>query len=244
MKKGNLELKVGVFVIVALGVLTFLVFKAGDFYLRPGYTIRMVFNSVSGIDKDSPVRFAGVTVGQVRDVHVIRSPEGQTEVELVARVDQGTFIEEDADARISSLGLLGEKYVEILPGKNGAKVLSDGSTLLGKSAFGTDQIIESGSRLINKMEFTIDNVNEVVADPKFKSSVKNTFSNAEGVTKNLSEASDDLKDAMKSAKIVLGRLRDGEGSIGRLLKDETIAKDLEAFVKDIKAHPWKLLKRD
>ena len=244
MRKGNLELKVGLFVFAALGVLTVLVFKAGDFYLKPGYAIRLIFNSVSGIDKDSPVRFAGVTVGQVKEVRVVRSPEGQTQVELVTHIDQGIFIEEDADARISSLGLLGEKYVEILPGKGGAKALSDGGALTGKPAFGTDQIIESGSRLISKMELTIDNVNEMVADPKFKASVKNTFGNAENLTKDLSSMSEDLKDAIKSAKTVLGRLRDGEGSIGRLLKDDTMARNLEAFSAEIKKNPWKLLKRD
>src|SRR3989442_572670 len=127
MKKGNLELKVGVFVVAALGILMGLVFKAGDFYVKPGYTIRILFNSVNGVDKDSPVRLAGVTVGEVRGVHVVRSPEGQTQVELVARINQGVLIEEDSDARVSSLGLLGEKYVDIVPGKSISKTLSDGS---------------------------------------------------------------------------------------------------------------------
>jgi hypothetical protein len=58
------------------------------------------------------------------------------------------------------------------------------------------------------------------------------------------EMTDDLKDAAKSMRVVFGRLRDGEGTIGRLLKDEKMAKDLEEFVVDIKTHPWKLLKRD
>jgi ABC-type transporter Mla subunit MlaD len=122
--------------------------------------------------------------------------------------------------------------------------MADGSVLAGKTPVLLEKITESGNRLINKIELTVDNINEVVADPKFKESVKGTFGNAEKVTKNLQEATDDLKDAAKSARIVLGRLRDGEGSIGRLLKNDQMAKDLEDFVKDIKAHPWKLLKRN
>ena len=244
MKKAGLELKVGIFVVVALAALALLVFKAGDFYLKPGYTIRIIFNSVSGVDKGTPVRLAGVNVGEIKEVHIIRDATGATQAEMTAWIMKGASIEEDAEARINSLGLLGEKYVEIIPGTGGNKTLSDGGTLNGKAPVGMDRFTESGNRLISKMEYTFDNVNEVVADPNFKVSLKNTFGNAEGVTENLREASDDLKDTMKSARIVMARLRDGEGSIGRLMKNDTMAKDMEAFVKDIKAHPWKLLKRD
>jgi len=116
---------------------------------------------------------------------------------------------------------------------------------------GFEKMTESGERVLGKVEKTFDNVNQIVTDPAFKQSVKDTFGkasgtfgNAEIVTKNLMQTTEDLKDAAKSARIVLARLKDGEGTVGHLLKDDTIAKDLEAFVKEIKEHPWKLLKRD
>ena len=244
MKKPGLEFKVGIFVLCALGLLMVLVFRTGDFYFKPGYGVRFIFGFASGIDKGSPVRLAGVEIGEVKEAHVVRSPEGQTQVEVIARIDKDAVIEEDADVRINSLGLLGEKYVEILPGSGGAKVLPENGTLVGKAPVVFEKLTESGNRLINKMEFAVDHVNEIVGDPQFKASVKGTFVNADKVASNLVETTDDLKDAAKSARIVMARLRDGEGSIGKLLKDDKIARDLEAFVEDIKAHPWKLLKRN
>ena len=244
MKKANLEFKVGIFVFLALAALGVLVFKSGDFYMKPGYTIRLIFDTVSGIDKGSPVRLAGVNVGEVSGIQIIRNAEGATQAEVTARIEEGVMIEEDADVRVNTLGILGEKYVEILPGTAGNKAIGDGGALMGKTSVLLEKITESGNRLINKMEHTMDNINDIVGDPKFKESVKNTFGNAEKVTKNLDETTEDLKDAAKSARIVLGRLRDGEGAIGRLLKNDTLAKDLEDFVKDIKVHPWKLFKRD
>ncbi len=243
MKKISAELKVGIFVILALGILAMLVFKAGDFYIKPGYTVRFVFKSISGIDKGSGVKLAGVKVGEVKDVQVVRSAQGETSVEIEAWISQGVFIEEDAKMRVNSLGMLGEKYIEILPGSSTAKTLSNRGTLVGKTPFAVDDIVESSTRLMHKMEMTMDNVNELVSDPAFKTSVKSTFTNADRLTKNMLEMTDDLKDAAKSARIVLGRIRDGEGSFGRLLKDDKVAKDLEEFVADIKAHPWKLFKR-
>ncbi|MBI3252281.1 MAG: MCE family protein [Candidatus Omnitrophica bacterium] len=243
MKKAGLELKVGIFVIAAVAILVTLVFKAGDFYFKPGYTVRFIFDFVSGVTKGSPVRLAGVDVGEVKDIRVVRNAEGRTEAEVYAWIAQGTFIEEDAEVRINSLGLLGERYIEILPGSAGVKTLAAGGTLFGKKPLVFDTLAESGNRLIGKMEFAMDNINEVVTDPGFKTSVRNTFANADKVTSNLIDTTDDLKDAVKSARIVLGRLRDGEGTIGHLLKDDTMAKNLDAFSEDIKAHPWKLLKK-
>ena len=62
MKKGDLELKVGLFVVVALAILGFMALRAGEMYIRPGYTVKFVFDTVSGVDKGSPVRLAGVPV--------------------------------------------------------------------------------------------------------------------------------------------------------------------------------------
>ena len=86
--------------------------------------------------------------------------------------------------------------------------------------------------------------NQVVGDEEFKTHAKGLFVNGDKVATNLAETSEDLKDAVKSAKIVMARLRDGEGTVGKLFKEDKVAKDLEAFVADIKAHPWKLLKRN
>jgi phospholipid/cholesterol/gamma-HCH transport system substrate-binding protein len=242
MQKSNLEFKVGVFVLVSLVVLGWLVFRAGDFSLKPGYTVRFIFGSVGGVESGSPVRLAGVPVGQVKVIQVTRT-RGETQVEITAQIEQGVFIEEDAEVHIDTLGLLGEKYIEITPGTGGARTLVDGGVLVGRPPGTFEKMTESGTRLIQKMEHMVDNINGVVADPEFKTALKGTFVNANDVAKNLKEASEDIRDASKSARIVLARLRDGEGTVGKLLKDDKIAKDLEAFVADVKAHPWKLLKR-
>jgi phospholipid/cholesterol/gamma-HCH transport system substrate-binding protein len=251
MKKENLEFRVGLFVVVSLGLLVFLVVKAGDFYLKPGYAVRFVFATISGVDAGSPVRLAGVDIGEVKEVHVVRSPEGQTQAEVIALINDQAVIEPDAEVRISSLGLLGEKYIEILPGTPGSAGVGSGGTVVGKPSVGLEKLADAGSRLVTKLEFTADNINEVVSDPAFKAGLKGTFVNAntafskvDKLSSDLMEASADLKDAAKSAKIVMARLRDGEGSIGRLLKDDTAARNLEAFTEEIRKNPWKLLKRN
>ena len=250
MKKEGLELKVGLFVLLALGILVYLVARAGDFNMKPGYTVRFVFSFVQGIDPGTPVKLAGVTVGEVKQIQVVRNPQGETQVEVSTWLAQGVYIEDDAKAIIKSLGMLGDKYIEILPGTPGNKMIGNGGTVIGKSPFAIEDIAEGTRQLIGQLQSVAQNVNVVVSDPEFKASVKGTFVNADKtfadadvVIGNFTKASEDLKDAAASAKIVLGRLKDGEGTVGRLLKNDQIARNLEAFTEDIKAHPWKLLKR-
>lgn len=249
MPKESLEFKVGLFVIATAAVLAWLVFKAGDFKPTAGYPVKFLFASIRGLEEGTSVRLAGVVVGEVRGIHVQKASDGQTQVEVSAWIQKDVQIAEDAIVRIGSMGFLGEKFIEILPGSS-QQVVASGGELHGKTPIELEDVAESGHQLIATVDSTIANINEVMGDPKFRQNFKSTFNQADVMTKNMAEvsqnmreASQDLKEASKSARIILGRVRDGEGSVGRLLKDDKIAKDLEGFVADIKAHPWKLLKR-
>ena len=58
----------------------------------------------------------------------------------------------------------------------------------------------------------------------------------ERITDNLASLSD-------SVKVIMDKLKNGQGTIGKLLTEEKIYNNLEAFTEDIKRHPWKLLSK-
>ena len=244
MKTANMEFRVGLFVAAAAVLLSYMVIRAGDLYLRPGYTVRLVFDTVSGIDKGSPIRLAGVPVGEVKGFRALKNEDGKKHVEITAFIEDGVHLEEDSQMYVAAMGFLGEKYIEIHPGTPGSNTLEPGGTLVGRELTGMDDLFGSGQELIQKMEYMVEDIRGLVGDQEFKTSVKGTFTNGEQAMKNLNEATANLKDASASAKVVLGRLERGEGTVGRLLKEDKMARDMEAFASDIKAHPWKLLKRN
>ena len=114
---------------------------------------------------------------------------------------------------------------------------------MGRQLTGVDDLFDSGQKLIQNFEYVAEDLRSIVGDEEFKKAAKGTFVNGEKVFANLESASADLKDAAASTKVVMARLRDGEGTAGKLLKEDKVYKDLEAFVADIKKNPWKLLKK-
>ena len=191
------EVKVGIFILVGFVILIAMIFSIGDIYfIRPGYHIKVMFNFANGIAKNAPVRLAGIDVGEVDNLKVYYdSKEQRTKVELSAWIKRDDIvIESDARAIINTLGILGEKYLEILPGKS--KVfLREGSVLAGK-------------------------------DPI-----------------SMEDMTSQFKQLADSFTTVMERLKNGEGTIGKFLTDDSIYNNLEEFTADIKANPWKLMNR-
>jgi len=195
MNGKTLEVKVGIFIFIAILILFIIIFSIGDFYIfEDSYTIQTTFGFVNGIAESSPVRLAGVDVGELEKIEVFYDEEAKkTKVKLHAKIDNTVKIEKDAVASINTLGLLGEKYLEISPGDAEMGFVEDGGAIAGK-------------------------------DPMSMEALK-----------------EDMRKLVDSATLIVDRLKRGEGTVGKLLVEEKIYNDLEEFVSDIKAHPWKLL---
>jgi phospholipid/cholesterol/gamma-HCH transport system substrate-binding protein len=129
----KLELKVGLFIGIGIVIMFLIVFSIKDIsFVGKGYEIDVIFDYVNGISESAPVRLAGVDVGEVREIRLYYDAEqGKTRVALRTRIKNGTRIEEDAVARINTLGLLGERYMEISPGAS-KNFINSGYVLTGQ----------------------------------------------------------------------------------------------------------------
>jgi len=131
------EVRVGIFVGAALLVLAAFIFIVGDFsvlFRKPGETVRATFDTAAGLDKRAAVKMAGVLIGYVKD---IRLDGRKARVELM--IYAGTRIPKDSRATLNMLGLLGEKYVEILPGESD-EACPNGGEIAGAEGVGLDRV--------------------------------------------------------------------------------------------------------
>src|SRR5436189_5637623 len=113
--------KVGIFMLVILAILGYFVLKIEDVNLNRRGTkeISATFDSAAGLNKKGDVRVAGVPVGKVLDIKL--RPDGKAEVKM--EIDKDVQLHGNAFARVANLGLLGEKYVEIVPGSPNLPVI-------------------------------------------------------------------------------------------------------------------------
>ncbi|HXY55136.1 MAG TPA: MlaD family protein [Nitrospirota bacterium] len=112
MFKLSAEAKVGLLVLVGSIILLYMTFAVGkyEFGEKKGYTIQAIFDSVAGLDEKAAVRMAGVKIGTVERVVL-----SDSRAKVIMRIDPGVRIEHGAQAIVKTMGLLGEKYVDIIP---------------------------------------------------------------------------------------------------------------------------------
>ncbi|MGE0268704.1 MAG: MlaD family protein [Candidatus Omnitrophota bacterium] len=113
MKKSTIEVIVGLFIITGLMAMGYISIKLGkvDFFNRNYYSLNATFSTVAGLKKDTNIEIAGVPIGKIKDIQL---KDYQAIVTL--DIKNGIVIQDDAIASVRTKGLLGEKYIEILPG--------------------------------------------------------------------------------------------------------------------------------
>lgn len=140
MKKFDLELAVGLFMIAGVICLGYLSIKLGgmDVFGGEDYRLRAVFSNAGGIKPGSSVVIAGVEVGRVKNVSLDRY-----QAEVVIGLPASLQVQEDAIASIKTKGLIGEKYVEISPG-GAERILQPGDKIRDtQPAVDLEQLISS-----------------------------------------------------------------------------------------------------
>jgi len=125
MKRFDLELAVGIFIIAGGIALSYLSIRLGnlEFVGKKGYDVYAIFSNTGGLKNGSSIEIAGVDVGKVTSVSL-----DQYQARVVMNLKDEVKIQEDVIASIKTRGLIGEKYIEITPGGSD-KMLAPGERI-------------------------------------------------------------------------------------------------------------------
>lgn len=136
--------KLGLFAIVVLVLLAVMILKIEDVPLfgGPQRTVVAEFTSVAGLDDKAAVRIAGVRVGRVDGI-ALRDRAARVNLAL----EEPVPLTEGSRARIANMGLLGDKYVVLEPGPEGAPELPDGAVIPGYTPPSFDEALAKFSEL-------------------------------------------------------------------------------------------------
>ncbi len=140
MRKANLEVVVGVFVLLGLACLAYLAVHLGKMEIYgEGYNIYANFDNASGLKTGAAVEVAGVEVGRVAAIQM--TPQYQARVSMKVRT--GVKIHDDAIASIRTKGIIGDKFVKLSPG-NSEKIVPPGGTIIDtESGIDLEEVISS-----------------------------------------------------------------------------------------------------
>lgn len=218
-RKGiGMEVKVGIFVFIGLVVLGYMALRVNKAKIKTveGYTLTVYFDSVSGLVKNSPIQIAGIEVGRVKDIAL---KDGRARVTMT--ILKGIPVYEDAQAVIKSQGVLGDKFIEISPGKASAQLLKGGGLVRhSRSTVELDDILAKAAPAMEDISNVTKNISDILGTEEGKNNLKETFFNIKKTTEDI-------------RNIATG-ISEGEGTMGKLIRDDTLYKDMRTTMTGLK----------
>ncbi|MGC8580173.1 MAG: MlaD family protein [bacterium] len=182
MKTGlSTNAKVGVFIFIVLIILSWITLKISGgavFRKTRGYTIKAYFSNAQGLNTKTEVYLAGIRIGSIDDIKLVNN-----RALVVMNIMSGVKIEENSKAVIRTKGLLGEDYIEIIPGRQTAATVKPGEEI---------SFTESPpdmEELMNKLNSIATNINSVTQ------SLSDVFGGTQG-TKNIKGLFHDLNETI------------------------------------------------
>ncbi len=184
------EAKVGLFTLSGILLLAVVLVHLSGFRIggSQGYRLYVGFTQVVGVAEQTPVKLSGVTVGEVKDV---KNDGGGVMVTL--HISPEVRIPRDAYVTIASSGVMGEKYVSILPGKTDNVPLSDGDYLIGHDEQGMDTMFMGLSTAIGQVQSLLTTINDIIDNPKMKGSLLDMMVNMQEASGNINRLTSSLE---------------------------------------------------
>ncbi len=163
-------------VVVVVGMLT--VLRGGIALRRQGYELTIRFTDAAGVTVGTPVRMAGVGVGEIKTVTL--SPDHQALMTVM--IHAGVSIPQGSHFIVATTGFLGDRFISISPGRKDAPALAAGAVVQGDEPFTLEGLEKRFSDVADKVERLVDNLNRIAGDPEVQDSLRQVLRNANEVT--------------------------------------------------------------
>jgi phospholipid/cholesterol/gamma-HCH transport system substrate-binding protein len=157
VKERSIEVKVGLLILVALGLLATFVLVMGQVSFQPKFTIFVDFDNPGGLAAGSAVRVAGVKVGKIDEIQYRggetnpvthkREPLVRVRVSIEKRYQQA--LRDNSLFYVTTQGVLGEQFLQIDPGSADRPMLQEGGIVRGLDPPRLDMLLAEGFELLH-----------------------------------------------------------------------------------------------
>lgn len=240
-KQGTNNIKLGIFVMGGLLFLVVLLYMIGknENLFGATYPLKVRFENAQGIVAGNNVRFSGIQAGTVKKVRILND----TTIEVTMNIEKKmeTIIRKNALVSIGTDGLVGNKVVNISPSKEPAPLAVAGELLTPRKTPSTEEMLLTLSKTNNdiaiiagELKNTVQRVNNanalwsILNDVTIPREIQTSAANVRLATERAGRMAANL-DA-----IVLD-VKNGKGSLGMILQDTAIARNLNSAILKIKS---------
>lgn len=213
--------RVGVIVFTSLLLFVVMVVvvggKTGFFLARSSYFAR--FPNSQGLMGGNQVRLAGVTVGAVQEVEVPKQPDEDLTVRFDIERRYRHLVRTDSRVEIKTIGLLGDKYLEVSPGSNDKPLAEPGTEIAAIRGSELDKILAGSGDLLANVSAVAKSLKTILGRVEKGEGFVGEITSATPQGKELSKS---LRQTIASTNALLEDARSGKGLIGRLVADEKL----------------------
>jgi phospholipid/cholesterol/gamma-HCH transport system substrate-binding protein len=213
------------FVLLAGAILT-IGGKRGFFLARSTYFAH-VPNS-QGLSAGNQVRLAGVAVGAVHNLEVPKKPGQDLTVYFDIERRYQHLLKVDSKVEIKTIGLLGDKYIEVTPGSPDQPDLPPDSEIKAVTSPELEKILASSGDLVENVLAISKSLRNILGRTEQGQGFLGEMTSPGAEGKALSRS---LRETVDSAGLLLKEIREGKGLAGRLLTNEGLANDVESEIR-------------
>jgi phospholipid/cholesterol/gamma-HCH transport system substrate-binding protein len=234
-----IEIKVGALVLFAVALLVAFVVVLGDFSWQHGHVVFVDYDNAAGLKPGADVAISGIKAGRVERIDFLGGEHDEevdrrvfVRVKIVLEPDRAAAVREDSQFYITTQGVLGEKYIEVLTKTLDAPPLAENTKVRGVDPPRMELLLARASKLLNDMTELlgrddipigdlIRNTNSLVKHGdeilvENRGKFGNILSNVEVVTDNAKGISAALESGLDDGSDIRATLRNTRGLTGQL----------------------------
>jgi ABC-type transporter Mla subunit MlaD len=176
-----------------------ILWKNSMFTKVQSYELVGEFESISGLLNNAVVKYRGYPVGRVTKII-----PNQKNIEVFFFIHDDYAVPAGSTLKIVFDGLVGEKYMEIIPNPNAKKNYSDGDRIPGYSTAGLSDFIDVGTQNLMELKSIIKTMAKVFGNEEISTALRDVVFSMRGAAKNIEEMVKEIRKISSSEK--LGRI--------------------------------------
>ena len=207
-------LAVGIFIIAGVTLFSLGIFLIGSRHEAFSHHVLLYtnFSDLDGVTKGSKVQVAGMDAGQVTKIDVPGSPNGQFRVQMKVDDQFNGLVRTDSVVTVDTEGVVGNTFLTIHPGSPGASIAPANSVLQSKAPITLSELLDHGLGVMNDADATMKQLGG-----------------------KLNVALDGVNGTVGNANDLLVGLKEGHGTAGMLLRDDTVATQIRGTLASVQS---------